>query len=167
MVHIECKSETSLDGVVVAVHYNQAAATIVEELKYNLYFAVAGEIGKVVKESYKGSGLDCEVSVPVPLHKFKENYRGFNQAELIAKFLEVKVDNCIKRTKNTKTQVKLNKKERQENLKDVFCLKNPIAYKSVLLVDDVMTTGTTLEECASVLKKSGVEKVYGLVFARD
>lgn len=170
LVHEECKSSTLLDGVFVAVHYNQAAGIIIEELKYNLYFSIAAEMGMIMKKTCQKRGLtdlDYEALIPVPLHKFKENYRGFNQAELLAKSIGGIVDNCMIRTKNTKTQVNLNRKQRQENLKDVFRLKHPITYKNVVLVDDVMTTGTTLEECAKVLKESGVEKVYGLVFARD
>src|SRR5690606_12642316 len=82
LVHKVCENKTLLDGVVVAVHYNRFSATIVEELKYNLYFAVAGEIGKIIKNTYEKSCLTCEVAIPIPLHKFKENFRGFNQAEL-------------------------------------------------------------------------------------
>lgn len=166
-VHENCHSKTALDGVLVAVHYNQAAGIIMEELKYNLYFSIAAEVGMIIKKVYKKSNLGCEALIPVPLHKFKENYRGFNQAELLARSIGPKVDKCLVRTKNTKTQVNLNRKQRQENLKDVFRLKYPIHYKIVVLVDDVMTTGTTLEECAQVLKVGGVEQVYGLVFARD
>jgi len=165
-VHIECQERTNLDGVIVVAHYNKFAKILIEEMKYNLYFSVSAEIGYLMKTKLYEFDIKYDVAVPIPLHKFKENYRGFNQAELLSKVITSEVDNCLKRTKNTKSQVNLNRKERLANLKDVFQLKKEITYKSVLLVDDVMTSGSTLEECAKVLKKAGVEKVYGLVFAR-
>lgn len=165
-VHEECERKTNLDGVIVCVRYNHCAMKLVEELKYNLYFSIASEIGFIMKKTLQKSDLDYDALVPVPLHWYKENFRGFNQAELLAKHIDSRVDSCIKRKKRTQTQVTLNREERIENLKDVFQLKKQIKHKSVILIDDVMTTGTTLEECAGVLKKSGVGKVYGLVFAR-
>ena len=139
---------------------------VIEEIKYNLYFAVASEVGKLMRESLNQADIDFESLIPVPLHWYKKNVRGFNQAELLAKNMGGKVDDCLRRKRRTVTQVGMNKQERIENLKDVFEMRKAINYRSVALVDDVMTTGTTLEECASVLKKVGVEKVYGIVFAR-
>ena len=165
-VHDECKQSTKLDGVIVCFRYNHCAMKLVEELKYNLYFSIATEIGYIMKTTLLKNRLQYDALVPVPLHWYKENFRGFNQAELLAKHIDTRVDNCLRRKKRTQTQVKLNRDQRIENLKDVFQLKRPINYGSVVLIDDVMTTGTTLEECAGVLKESGVKKVYGLVFAR-
>lgn len=166
-VHNDCKSKSNLDGVLIAVHYNNSAKVIIEEIKYNLYFSIVSELGKLMRQVYINSGIDCKVIIPVPLHKFKENFRGFNQAELLAKEMGIPIINCLSRIKNTKTQVNLNRAQRIENLKDVFKLKEKLEASDVLLVDDIMTTGTTLEECSKVLKKSGVKRVYGLVFARD
>jgi ComF family protein len=147
-------------------HYNKFAKILIVEMKYNLYFSVSSEIGQLMKAKLLENDIDYEVAIPVPLHKFKENYRGFNQAELLAKVVSQNLDSCLKRTKNTKSQVNLNRRERLENLKDVFQLKRNVKYQSVLLVDDVMTSGSTLEECSRVLRSAGVEKIYGLVFAR-
>lgn len=166
LVHSECLEKTNLDGVIVVAHYNKYAKILIEEMKYNLYFGISTYIGLIMKMKLLDYDISYEVAIPVPLHKFKENYRGFNQAELLAKTITTNVDNCLRRTKNTKSQVSLNREERIENLRDVFELKHQINYKTVLLVDDVMTSGSTLEECAKVLKNAGVEKVYGLVFAR-
>lgn len=165
-VHKKCQQSTNLDGVVVCVRYNQCAMKLIEELKYNLYFSIATEIGYIMKTTLQRYSLNYDMLVPVPLHWYKENFRGFNQAELLAKHIDVRVDSCLRRKRRTQTQVNLNRQQRMENLKDVFQLKKPINYNSVILVDDVMTTGTTLEECAGVLKEGGVKKVYGLVFAR-
>lgn len=168
-VHDDCSQRSSLDGVIISVHYNHPAKVAIEELKYKFYYSIAKDIGQIMKEKLHKYDLDIESAIPVPLHWFKKNYRGFNQAELLAReiFGKEKVSDCIKRTKKTKTQVGMTRVERINNLKEVFEMKHSINYKKVILVDDVMTSGTTLEECAKLLKNSGVEEVYGIVFARD
>lgn len=112
--------------------------------------------------------------VPLPLHKKRERERGFNQAELIARhlsdFFEIPLEstNLIK-IKKTKPQTGLNKIQRQENVKGAFYLKNPLAItnKTIFLVDDVFTTGSTLSEAARILKKAGAHQVWGIVVARS
>jgi ComF family protein len=111
--------------------------------------------------------------VPVPLSKKKLRWRGFNQAEEIAKelanFLKIPlISDCLIKTKETKDQVELSEKERKENVKGAFYIKNKekIAGKNVLLVDDVFTTGATMEEAAKVLNEAGSEKIVGVVVAK-
>lgn len=113
--------------------------------------------------------------VPVPLHQRRLAYRGFNQADLLAngianKFEHTEVQFVLRRIKNTSQQAKLAKKQRVENLEGAFTLSqkriDQLKEKICFLVDDVCTTGSTLEECARVLKEAGLEKVYGLVVAR-
>ena len=112
--------------------------------------------------------------IPVPLFKRKLKKRGFNQAEEIAKELSrvLKIplisDNLIK-TKETPPQVNLSEKEREENLKNAFFCKNPalIKQKKIFLIDDVYTTGSTMEECAKTLKQSGAKEIWGIVVARE
>lgn len=108
---------------------------------------------------------DC--IVPVPLHPSKYRCRGFNQAELLAEALgeeiNLPVRLLLKKQKKTKDQKSLNKNQRKKNVKDAFVVdKKEIDYnipKSVLLLDDVSTTGSTLTACARVLKENGVMKV--------
>ena len=111
--------------------------------------------------------------IPVPLEKSKLKWRGFNQTEEIgkelARFLKIPlVNNVLVKTKETLPQVELSDEERKENVKDVFSIKNEyqILGKKILLVDDIYTTGSTLEECAKVLKKAGVKEIIGIVVAR-
>jgi ComF family protein len=111
--------------------------------------------------------------VPVPLSKKKLKWRGFNQAEEIAKelsnFLKIPlISDCLIKMKETKDQVELSEKERRENVKGVFFVKNKekIWGKDVLLVDDVFTTGSTMEEAARVLKEAGAKKIVGIVVAK-
>jgi ComF family protein len=114
------------------------------------------------------------VLIPVPLDKKKHKRRGYNQAEELAKeisiFLETPLlaDNLFK-TKTTLSQMELPEKERRENLKNAFSCREPekIKNKKVFLVDDVYTTGSTMEECARVLKQAGAKEVWGIAIARD
>lgn len=113
------------------------------------------------------------ILVPVPLEKRGLRWRGFNQAEEIAKevskFLNISVlNNVLFKIKETLPQIELQGKERKENVKGIFQARNKglILNKKVLLIDDVYTTGSTLEECAKVLKEAGVKEIIGIVIAR-
>jgi len=117
--------------------------------------------------------LNDSVLIPVPLHQRKLNQRGYNQSELIAaeisKYSNLETaNNCLLKTKPTKDQVNLKENQRPENLKNVFRCDRPelILDKKVLLLDDVYTTGTTMQECAKVLKDAGTKEVIGLAIAR-
>jgi len=111
--------------------------------------------------------------VPIPLSAKRLHWRGFNQTEEIAKslseFLKIPLAlNTLIKTKETLDQTKLPEKQRQENIKNVFACQNKeiIKNKNIILVDDVYTTGATMEEAAKILKQSGAEKIYGVVVAR-
>lgn len=113
------------------------------------------------------------VLIPVPLHKKRLRWRGFNQAEILAKeladFFRIPlISNCLTKIKETFPQTELADKARKENVKGVFWLKNKelIRNKNIVVVDDVYTTGSTMEECAGVLKKAGAKKIIGIVIAR-
>jgi ComF family protein len=113
------------------------------------------------------------VLVPIPLTKKKLRWRGFNQAEEIAKeiakfFKLTLISDCLIKIKETRDQTELSEKERKENVKGVFFVKNKekIWEKNVLLIDDVFTTGATMEEAAKVLKEAGAKKIIGIVIAK-
>lgn len=115
------------------------------------------------------------ILIPVPLEKKRLKWRGFNQAEEIgkelSKFLNIKLLNDIMvKSKTTPPQVELTDEERKENIKGVFrCQKEKegeILGKRILLVDDVYTTGSTMEECARILKTAGAKEIIGIVVAR-
>lgn len=116
-----------------------------------------------------------DIIIPVPISKKRMKQRGYNQSELIIKEC-AKLDKNIKvctnilyKVKNTKPQSSLNKEQRRINLKGAYKLKNSetIINKKVLLFDDIYTTGSTLEECAKVLKQAGAYEVSVLTFAKD
>jgi ComF family protein len=142
---------------------------LIKELKKELAFLIISHFLLLDKKP----DFSDFVLVPIPLSKKKLRWRGFNQAEEIAKelanFLKIPlVSDCLIKTKETKDQVELSEKERKENVKGAFFIKNKekIAGKNVLLVDDVFTTGATMEEAARVLKEAGAEKIVGVVVAK-
>lgn len=115
-----------------------------------------------------------DLIVAVPLSKKKEFGRDYNQSQLLAELLADKMNkevisgNLI-RVKDTKPQFELSRVERLVNLKDAFFVKDPSVFKNknIVLVDDIATTCSTLEECSSVLKNAGAKKVFCAVLARD
>lgn len=114
----------------------------------------------------------ADIIVSVPLYRKKERQRGYNQSHLISKhlgkLLGIKVDgSLIIRTKNTDSQSLLNRVQRLQNVKDAFQVTDATAVygKSILILDDILTTGTTLNECCKVLKSSGARKVTAAVIA--
>jgi len=175
-VHNLCKKKTNLEGVFVMTKYTKFLEKYIGDIKFEFYYQMIDDLmpflyeyiekNQEIKNIILNSTIIC-----VPLHRFRMNWRGFNQAEIIARKIAekygLKYENLIKKVKRTKTQVGLSRKQRLFNLKNVFEINSPIEkLNQIVIVDDVMTTGTTLEECAKVLKKGGVEKVWGLVVAR-
>jgi ComF family protein len=116
---------------------------------------------------------DIDYIVPVPMHWLKKPLRGYNQTELLAKKLSQHINkpvlNCLSRIKMTKAQFNLNREQRIKNLENCFKVKNnaceKIKKKNILLVDDIYTTGTTIEQCAKTLKGSGAKKIFAVTIA--
>ncbi len=117
---------------------------------------------------------DYEVIVPVPISKKRFKERGYNQAELIAKQISKALEkrivtNCLYKSKNIVAQSTLNKQEREENIKNVYTIKNQniLLNKKVLLVDDIYTTGSTANECCKILLKAKPNKIGVMTLAKD
>ena len=113
---------------------------------------------------------DAELVVSVPLHKKKKKSRGFNQSDLLAEGFSNATGipwsgTALERTVNTVSQTGKTKKERRENVKNVFFVKERIAAKSVIVIDDVLTTGATLEACIEALQTAGCETFYVMTIA--
>ncbi len=126
------------------------------------------------KPSFLFWDKESAVIIPVPLYYKKEKSRGFNQSKTIAGFLrEILaldiINDVLIRTKDKTPQAKIDDKNlRKENIKDVYACQNAdlIKGKNIILVDDVSTTGSTLDECARILKQAGVNEVWGFVVAK-
>ena len=115
-----------------------------------------------------------DIIIPVPISKKRNKERGYNQSLLIAREIakneNVKLrNNVILKVKNNNTQSKLNKEERAENVKNVYKITNnkEIIDKNILLIDDIFTTGATLNECSKMLKQASAKKVDVLTIAKD
>ncbi|WP_185752380.1 ComF family protein [Butyrivibrio sp. AE2032] len=115
--------------------------------------------------------LGIEVIVPVPMYKDKERKRGYNQAEVyakaVSKALDIPMDNgLIKRVRNTAPMKELDAVRRRNNLKKAFIMpQNDVKFKCVLIIDDIYTTGSTIDEIAHEFQMAGVEKIYFLTLA--
>jgi len=176
-----------LDGLYFALSYkeNKLCQRLVHNFKYPPYLrALAPVMADILIEHFVKIGQNTDqiwknsVLIPVPLHKKKMAERGYNQSEELAKELSpilkipVLTDVLIK-TKETKSQIGLGGRAREENMLGAFSLtKNPCepqlhGFSKVFLVDDVYTTGSTMQECAKILKQSGVKSVRGIAFARE
>ena len=152
------------------LNYNSAASRSMSAIKYKgrreyLDFysqAVCRRFAKTIRR------ISPDVLVPVPVHPTRMRSRGFNQAELLARCIgrQLEIPVCpkgLRRTKKTLPQKQLNQQERLKNLRQAFVPGNlPLGVRTVLLIDDIYTTGSTLEACARALKSMGVENVYGL-----
>ena len=151
------------------VEQNAISQQLIHDLKYNNYQAVGSLFGKAIAEQIKQSKryTQFDYIIPVPLHQKRITQRGYNQSELIAaevaKQLNVPLEtNNLYRTRNNESQTKKSLEERIENVKDLFELHNTtlFANKTVLLIDDVLTTGSTLISCCKALYKSPNIKIH-------
>jgi len=141
---------------------NKLLARAIHLYKYQFIKDLAKPLGKLLAK--KALNLNYDLIVPVPLHQKRLRWRGFNQAELLAKEIDpAKTINALIKIKNTKAQMRLAKEKRIFNVRDCFvCQDNRVKDKIILLVDDVKTTGSTLKECSRILKQAGVKKVIPL-----
>ena len=151
--------------------YDGRMKDIIHALKYDRRRSISPRLGALMRESGADLLADADCVVPVPLHPRREYRRGFNQAHDLAIHLGVPVLPLLKRVAFTRSQIELPRDERRANVKDVFVFfpdpgsRNPVPGVAVL-VDDVSTTGATLEACARVLRTAGVSEVRALTAAR-
>lgn len=175
---LDCKNKTYLDGLIFATYYDRPLIKkLIQKMKYYFIKDVAEILAelpiKLIINSNLYSSLQPDLVIPIPLHRKKILERGFNQSEIIAQKIAQKFNwplgnNIIARIKNTKSQTKLKKEKREQNIAGAFtvCDKKIIKNKNIILIDDVVTTGATLEEAAKVLKKSGAKSVWAITVAK-
>ncbi|MFC1869604.1 ComF family protein [Thermodesulfobacteriota bacterium] len=155
--------------------YEKGIMDAIHQFKYAGKTHLADSLGPLLASYARGWLDDTErcLIMPVPLHPKKLRERGFNQslllARVIARLLSMELDFLsLIRIRYTRTQTGLNIRERQKNVRSSFGLtgKTGIKGRTVILVDDVVTTGNTINECARVLRKAGCDKIFCLVLAR-
>ena len=160
-----------MDGLICLFEYGDPGVRkVIDAIKYEFNRDL---VERVLRGMVLETGVNFDYIVPVPLYFYRQNWRGFNQAELVA--IEVQkqiggvVANLLVRKKNTKQQALMkSREERKSNIQNAFSIDHRLQMtvlrkKKVLLVDDVFTTGSNMKECCKVLKKAGAEIVWGFV----
>ncbi len=162
------------DGLLCVGRYSGSLKETLRRFKFSNKSSYYRALGKLLALKIQNTKqLDSfDVIVPVPLHKSRQKHRGYNQAELmaeqIAKTLKVTCEkNLLIKSTATNSQSMLKRTERLLNLEDAFMAVNDglIAHKNILLIDDIVTTGSTVNQCCKVLKRAGAEKVIAGVIA--
>jgi len=163
------------DAAVAAYRSRGLVRKLVHDFKYGRQRHLRHPLAAWLHEAMRDPrlhGRRFDLIVPVPLHPARERERGFNQAtllaELLARQLAVPLGAALERIRYTITQTAYDRAERMENLRDAFRLRKKMNVRElhVLLIDDVLTTGSTLSECARILKEAGAISVYAATAAR-
>jgi len=149
-------------------YHEQLVRNGILNLKFNHHSASASVFGEILSDMHFSAADGADIITSVPLHKSRMNDRGYNQSELIAKYYANRLgkpyQNLLIKTKRNEVQSTLtDPAKRKENVKGCYEIINnvDISGKTILIVDDVFTTGATMRECADVLKKSGAHRVIG------
>ena len=180
-----CARTNHLDRLLVTASYdNPLVEKVIKAAKYRFVRSLTADMAGLMTKYLKNraawlTGRELITVIPVPLHRRRLNWRGFNQAEIIAQeiagsFGWLSAPNILKRTRNQRPQAEMpDRLSRVENMRNVFefqgsTLENSfsLAGKTILLIDDISTTGSTLNDCARALKGAGAKEVIGFVFAR-
>jgi len=151
--------------------YESSVIGLVHQLKFGERISHARSIGEMLYSTLCQSGESPDCLLPVPLHDSRLRQRGFNQSleisRVIAKKSGIAVEyDAVVRHRSTSAQTGLDAKQRKKNIKGAFSVINKLDYEHVLIVDDVMTTGATVNELARLLKKNGVMRVGVMTIAR-
>lgn len=172
----DCRNKTYLSGLVVGVPYrDNLVKKAIHLFKYRFLRDLSGFLSEILIKQFAGfADRNNFMVIPVPLHKKRLRWRGFNQSELlalaIAKHYNLEIDtNALSRLKNTIPQVEVaDRRKRIDNIKNAFVIIKPesVKDKKIMLIDDVATTMATLDECARVLRLAGAKEVWAAVIAR-
>lgn len=169
-----------INGIFILGEYERILKNLIIKYKYNKQTKLSKFFAKLIfqkfNETIKNFNiLDYNLIIPVPLHENKLKERGFNQSELLAKelasYFNINYDsNVVIQTKITQDQTKLNYLERIENVKDAFKINEKKIYqiksKNVIIVDDVITTGATINNIIKVLKENGTNLIFVICIAK-
>lgn len=161
-----------IDGLRAYAIYAGPIRNAIHRLKYERDIGLSEILSRFLVELYNESEWEIDLVTPVPLGVVRKRERGYNQATLIAYPFALAVqlpfsNRALHRIKETASQVDLGYKQRLENVRDAFWAeRQQVAGKAILVVDDVTTTGATINACAESLKNAGARAVFGFVVAR-
>jgi ComF family protein len=163
------RSAPAVDRARAVGAYDGALRAVVHALKYDGRRSLARPLASMMRERGAEILRDAACVVPVPLHGSRRRHRGFNQADDLARHVALPLVRALRRTRATATQTGLPAARRRRNVRDAFAVTRAgasLAGLVVVLIDDVSTTGATLDACARVLKAAGVKEVRALTAAR-
>ncbi len=161
-----------IDGVRAVAYFDGTLRDTIHRFKYSNLRDLAIPLGKLMGDYWEKSPLPADIIAPVPLHPARLRERGYNQAALLARELGKSiglpvVEHSLVRVRATRPQVELGALERKENVQDAFrCPNAELGGKRILLIDDVCTTGATLEACSIALQQVGARSVWAFTLAR-
>ena len=167
--------DLSFDFATAAYRSRGVVRDLIHQFKYNRRTHLRPLLARMLVEGFRDPRLHGKMPsalVPVPLHPTRQREREFNQAEVLARLagsrLGLPVDDCLQRTRYTLTQTHFHRDERFENLEGAFALRAgaDVAGRDLVLVDDVLTTGSTADACARVLREAGASSVVVITVAR-
>jgi len=166
--------QTQIDGIRSPFRFDGVIRQAIHQLKYRNLRALAVPLARLLHDFLVTNPIPGEVLVPVPLHHKRLRERGYNQSELLAQELRrltslPVMNDCLVRQRHTPPQARTSTvDERRGNVADAFaCRRQRLQEKQILLIDDVATTGATVNACAAALKAAGAASVWGLVLARE
>jgi ComF family protein len=166
--------QARIDGIRSPFRFDGVIRQAIYQLKYGNVRALAKPLAKLLNDYLSTNPVPGEVLVPVSLHQKRLRERGYNQSSLLAQELGKLtnlpvVDNCLTRQRHALPQARTSAiGERWSNVADAFtCRDHRLQGKQVLLIDDVSTSGATLDACAAAVKAAGATSVWGLVLARE
>lgn len=167
-----CDKNPPYDGIRSLAYYRGVIRECVHALKYENNQSLGDTFSALLAELIRGENWSINIVVPVPLSDERHHERGYNQASLIAKPLAARLSLtfnpfALKRIRHTPSQVGLSADERHQNVIGAFEAEaDLVGGRSVLLVDDVLTTGATMTACAQAVKEAGAKTAYGVTLAR-
>lgn len=153
------------DRLIAPFHYTYPVSLLIKLLKYNNKIEISEELGRALADVIRACGHSLpEAIVPVPLHPLRAMRRGYNQAREIAVALAVQLQlpvatGLVRRVRHTQPQFNLGPVERRRNVRGAFRITHRPRYRSVAIVDDIVTTGTTVNELARALRQAGVKTI--------
>jgi ComF family protein len=163
----------TIDGIRSVFLFQGTVRQAILQLKYKHLKAVSAPLAQLLVEFLHSRPMKGEVIVPVPLHPKRLRQRGYNQASLVAEELNKLIglpvaEDALIRVQDAVPQARTRSaQERRQNVKDAFACHQELEGKQILLIDDVCTTGATLDACATALKAAGASSVWGLTVARE
>jgi ComF family protein len=171
----DCRQrKTEIDGIRSPFRFDEVVRKAIHQLKYRNLKAISPCLAELLADYLESNHLPGEALVCVPLHPRRLRERGYNQSSLLAEELGRRIDlpvieDCLVRVKQAQPQVRaVDVDERRRNVADAFvCRDERVSGKQIILIDDVCTSGATLESCAAALKSKGAASVWGLTLARE